>query len=136
METLEIIREVQEHIEKSVLDKLTPKIMQVADSVQNSNASLQTTLVGEVKNVVTDAMGKLEVLVSETKGTNEKRLDDFEKRIIVVEQNIWSKKHLYAIYGIMLLLFSLNLFLTVKEISLERNNVKIEKILKQYLDKP
>jgi len=34
----------------------------------------------------------------------------------------------------MFLLFSLNLFLTVKEISLERNNVKIEKILKQYLD--
>jgi len=134
METLEIIREVQEHIEKSVLDKLTPKIMQVADSVQNSNASLQTTLVGEVKSVVTDAMGKLEVLVIESKGTNDKRLDDFEKRIIVVEQNIWSKKHLYAIYGIMFLLFSLNLFLTIKEISLERNNVKIEKILKQYLD--
>jgi len=100
METLEQIKKVQDTIESSILDKLTPKIMQVADTVQNSNAQLQKTLMGEIRTVLAK-----------------------------VEAGMWGKWHLYALYVIIIMLIVVNFSLMRKEILLEIRKDKIVKEL-------
>ena len=100
METFEDMNKIQKIIETSILEKLTPKIMQVADTVQNSNASLQKTLIGEIRTVLAK-----------------------------VEAGMWKKWHLYALYIIIMMLIAVNFSLMRKEIGLETRKDEIVKEL-------
>ena len=107
------VQELSGKIEQDVFEKISPKMMQVLDSVRNSNAVLQQELRGDKQEfkcnveILHKEMNihilELKDIVSQFKNDTEKRLDQFEIRLSKVEGRLWSKLHLYAIYLIIIL---------------------------------
>jgi hypothetical protein len=58
-------------------------------------------------------INELKEVVSQSKSDTDKRLGEFEKRLIEMEHRIWPKGHLYAVYIIVAMLIGFNFFLTI-----------------------
>jgi len=106
----EIFLESEERIEGKVFDRAVTVIMQVKDNMRNSNEAMQERM----EKTILKSMGELRDIVNTIKESNVEKFNDYEKRLIALEERIWPRWHLYAMYSIVALLIFINFFLSVK----------------------
>ena len=114
MEVIDKLIELQDKIEEGLFKRLTPVQMQINDSLHNSFLLHQK---------------HLEDIVNKFKDEIKADIEMIKEKIKVTEAGIWSKWHLYALYGIIALLIGWNFVLYRKENQLEELMYKSDKKL-------
>jgi len=75
-------------IEKDFYKKISPSIQQISDAVRNSNVVHQEIL---------------EKMLLQSQNEIKDKIHEFEIKLIAIEKGLWGKRHLYALYIIVII---------------------------------